>query len=72
MQLYRIDLDAGPPKADLVATQELKWLMDHKFLIEVEPCEHGNYARHMVDRWFRNDTGYNEKWCLGAELGGVS
>jgi len=31
----------------------------------VEACVHGNYARHMVDRWFRNDTGYNEKWCDG-------
>lgn len=40
MKLYRIDMDAGPRHADLVAAQELEWLMDHKFLVEVEPCEH--------------------------------
>ena len=34
----------------------------------VEPCKHGNYSRHMVDRWFRSDTGYNEEWCPGAGL----
>ena len=69
MKLYRIDMDAGPPKADLVAGQEIEWLMGHGFLVEVEPCMHGNYAGHIKPTVEWAGIGPSgDDWCLGAGL----
>jgi len=40
-------------------------------LVLVEPCEHGNYARHIVDGSIRSKplaATVSWKWCKGAGL----
>ena len=48
--------------------EEIHELIDSGFLIQVESCEHGNYARHpVIDSKPPYDLDF---WCPGAGIGG--
>ena len=70
MRHYRIDPNA--PDGGYASHFTIKAAIEWGLLIEVDPCMHGNYARHLVDRWFEINRGYTDDWCLGAGLEAVS
>lgn len=42
---------------------------EHLWVVPVDPCEHGNYDRHLVTYYDRPE-GLEGVWCEGAGLGG--
>ena len=65
--LYRIDLMAAKGEDDFQAACDMEeWLSKHGVLVPVEPCEHGNYARHIINM---RDSLIGYQWCVGAALG---
>ncbi len=71
MILYQVNLAKPSDKSseqvnEILASlwKQIEYLVEAQVLTPVEPCEHGNYMRHMVDRWYRHDTGYDQ-WCNG-------
>ena len=62
--LFRIDVDtlnAGGFAPD-VLNMALHW----GILVPVEPCEHGNYAPHVIHGSFTVGATLKWKWCKGV------
>ena len=60
------DFTVFMPEYDKLLTTVCEQNRRLQAIADAPKCEHGNIYPHLVDRWFRNDTGYNEKRCDGV------
>ena len=58
----RFEGDGDEPNTDMVTYRT-------KF-VPVVPCEHGNYARHIVEQDWKTIDYFGFEWCPGAALEG--